>query len=47
MLAILSLTLLVAGVQASLLTLQSPRFTITSSTGDQLRSEPYVSYLPK
>lgn len=42
--AILPLSLLVAGVQASLLTLRSPRFTVTSSTGDQLRSETYVSY---
>lgn len=42
---ILPLSLLVAGVHASLLTLQSPRFTVTSSNGDQLRSELYVSQL--
>ncbi|KAF8068876.1 oligosaccharyl transferase delta subunit [Lyophyllum atratum] len=32
--------LLVAGAQAAVLTLQSPRFTVSSSTGSQVRSEP-------
>ncbi|GLB42362.1 putative oligosaccharyltransferase subunit Ribophorin II [Lyophyllum shimeji] len=34
------LALLVAGAQAAVLTLQSPRFTVTSASGSQLRSEP-------
>ncbi|THV03244.1 oligosaccharyl transferase delta subunit [Dendrothele bispora CBS 962.96] len=34
------LLLLAATVQASILTLQSPKFTISSKNGDQLRSEP-------
>lgn len=34
------LLLSIAGVQASVLTLQSPRFTISSSSAEQLRSEP-------
>ncbi|KAF5379217.1 hypothetical protein D9615_005885 [Tricholomella constricta] len=34
------IALLVAGAQAAVLTLQSPRFTVSSSTGSQLRSEP-------
>ncbi|KAK7678485.1 hypothetical protein QCA50_018546 [Cerrena zonata] len=34
------LLLSIAGVQASVLTLQSPRFTISSSNAEQLRSEP-------
>ncbi|KAK0454075.1 oligosaccharyl transferase delta subunit [Desarmillaria tabescens] len=35
-----SLLLLAAAVNASVLTLQSPRFSVTSSSGSQLRSEP-------
>ena len=35
-------SLLVAGVHASVLTLQSPRFTIFASDASQLRSEPCV-----
>ena len=33
----------VASAYAAALTLQSPRFTVTSSDGEQIRSEPYVS----
>lgn len=41
MLSIYSLALFAAGAQA-VLTLQSPRFTVSSSDGSQLRSEPYA-----
>ncbi|KAG5635309.1 hypothetical protein H0H81_011771 [Sphagnurus paluster] len=40
MLSLHIVALLIAGAQAAVLTLQSPRFTVTSSTGAQLRSEP-------
>ncbi|PPQ89230.1 hypothetical protein CVT25_001309 [Psilocybe cyanescens] len=40
MLSILPALLLALSVQASVLTLQSPRLVVTDSTGSQLRSEP-------
>jgi oligosaccharyltransferase complex subunit delta (ribophorin II) len=46
MIAILPLSLLALGVQASLLTLHSPRLSVASSTGEQLRSETYVTPCP-
>ena len=33
----------VASTYAGVLTLQSPKFTISSPGGEQIRSEPYVS----
>ena len=36
--------LFATGVQASILTLQSPRFTIVGEDATPLRNEPYVSY---
>ncbi|KAJ3516740.1 hypothetical protein NLJ89_g940 [Agrocybe chaxingu] len=40
MLAFFSALLFALSVQASVLTLQSPRFVVSDSTGSQLRSEP-------
>ncbi|KAK0203838.1 oligosaccharyl transferase delta subunit [Desarmillaria ectypa] len=40
MFSFVSLLLLSAAANASILTLQSPRFAVTSSSGSQLRSEP-------
>jgi len=42
MFALLHLSLLAVAAQASLLSLHSPRLTVSDSTGNQLRSEPYV-----
>lgn len=41
-----ALLLLVATAQATILTLQSPRIVVSDSTGNQLRSEPYVTSVP-
>ncbi|KDR80116.1 hypothetical protein GALMADRAFT_223015 [Galerina marginata CBS 339.88] len=40
MLSLFPVLLLALSAQASILTLQSPRFTVSDSTGSQLRSEP-------
>lgn len=44
MFSLFPILLLALSAQASVLTLKSPRFTITDSTGSQIRSEPYVIY---
>lgn len=40
MLFVAPLLLLAAAANASLVTLQSPRITVTAANGDQLRSDP-------
>ena len=42
MFSLLHLPLLAVAAQAYLLYLHSPRLTVSDSTGNQLRSEPYV-----
>ncbi|KAF9467830.1 oligosaccharyl transferase delta subunit [Collybia nuda] len=46
MFSLFPLLLLAIGTQGSVLTLQSPRFKVTSSTGTQLRTEP-ISFTQK
>jgi len=46
MLVFLPTLLLAVTAQAATLSLHAPRFTVTDSTGAQLRSEPYV-YQPQ
>ena len=42
MFSLFPVLLLVLSAQASILTLQSPRFIVADSTGSQIRSEAYV-----